>query len=453
MTLRLLYLVVRAVVGWLGLLTRSEPSKEAEILLLRHQLAVLRRQVARPRPCWADPALQATLSRLVPRSRWPRLFVAPETVLRWHRDLIRRRWSVPRRGGRPPTGPSVQQLVLRMAAENPGWGYRRIHGELVWLGHRIAPSTVWLILRRAGVDPAPRRTGQNWREFLAAQAEGILACDFAHVETVLLHQLYLLFVIELASRRVWLLGITARPDGAWMTQCARNLIMDLGDGVSRFGYLIRDRDTKFTAAFDAVFTAEAIRIVRIPVRAPRANAIAERWIGTLRRELLDQTLIVYRRHLERVLAVYLDHYNTHPLVDDVIGTHRVNAGYWRGCRGPNLIQSRMPRTTSSSQGENRMCAAKPRMATATMAMRMRAMIASMAIGLRSCRRDGAHLPGCRRRLPASIGISPDLSLRRIPAASGSTPACETRAAGPPAPEIILSVRGRPGRGLGQFNGG
>jgi putative transposase len=160
-TLRLLYLLVRAVVGWLGLLARSESSKEAEILLLRHQLAVLRRQVARPRPCWADRALQAALSRLVPGGRWPRLFVAPETVLRWHRDLVRRRWSVRRRGGRPPTRPSVRQLVLRMAADNPGWGYRRIHGELVGLGHRLAPSTVWLILRRSGIDPAPRRAGQS----------------------------------------------------------------------------------------------------------------------------------------------------------------------------------------------------------------------------------------------------------------------------------------------------
>ena len=311
MTLRLLYLVARAVVGWLGLLTRSEASKEAEILLLRHQLAVLRRQVARPQPCWADRALQAALSRLVPRGRWPRLFVAPETVLRWHRDLVRRRWSVPRRGGRPPTRLSIRQLVLRMAAENPGWGYRRVHGELVGLGHQIAPSTVWLILRRAGIDPAPRRAGQSWRQFLAAQAEGILACDFTHVETVLLRRLYLLFVIELGSRRVWLLGVTAHPDGAWVTQCARNLMMDLGERSTRFGYLIRDRDTKFTAAFDAVFTAEAIGIVRTPVRAPRANAIAERWIGSLRRELLDRTLIVNRRHLERVLAVYLDHYNTH----------------------------------------------------------------------------------------------------------------------------------------------
>ena len=302
---------MRAAVDWLGLLTRNGASKEAEILVLRHQLAVLRRQVARPRPCWADRALQAALSRLVPRSRWPRLFVTPGTVARWHRDLVRRRWTVPRRGGRPPIRPTIRQLVLRMAADNPGWGYRRIHGELAGLGHRLAPSTVWLILRRAGIDPAPRRAGQSWREFLAGQAEGILACDFTHVETVLLRRLYVLFVVEVATRRVRLLGVTANPAGPWVTQCARNLMVDLGDRADRFRYLIRDRDRKFTVAFDAVFTAEAITIVRTPVQAPRANAIAERWIGSLRRELLDRTLIVNRRQLEHVLAVFVDHYNTH----------------------------------------------------------------------------------------------------------------------------------------------
>jgi transposase InsO family protein len=310
-TLRLLYLVVRAAVDWLGLLTHCRASKDAEILILRHQLAVLRRQVARPRPSWADRTLQAALSRLVPGSRWPRLFVTPETVLRWHRDLVRRRWTVPRRGGRPPTRPTIRQLVLRMAADNPGWGYRRIHGELVGLGHRLAPSTVWLILRRAGVDPAPRRMAQTWRQFLSAQAKGILACDFTHVETVLLRRLYLFFVIELATRRVWLLGVTAHPDGPWVTQCARNLLMDLGDRAGRFRYLIRDRDSKFSTASDAVFASEAIRIIRTPARAPRANAIAERWIGSLRRELLDRMLIVNRHQLEHVLAVYVDHYNTH----------------------------------------------------------------------------------------------------------------------------------------------
>jgi len=267
--LRLLYLILRTAVGWLGLLTRSGASKDAEILVLRHQLAVLRRQVARPRPSWADRALQAALSRLVPRSRWPRLFVTPETVLRWHRDMIRRRWTVPRRGGRPPTRPTIRQLVLRMAADNPGWGYRRIHGELAGLGHKLAPSTVWLILKRAGIDPAPRRSGQSWRQFLTAQAGSILACDFAHVDTVLLHRLYLFFVTELSTRRVWLLGVTAHPDGPWVTQCARNFLMDLGDRATRFTYLMRDRDSKFAATFDAVFSADGVQIMRTPVRAPK----------------------------------------------------------------------------------------------------------------------------------------------------------------------------------------
>jgi putative transposase len=299
---------LRTVVGWLGPPTRGGASKDAKILLLRHQFAVMRAQVARPRPCWADRAVQAALSRLVPRSRWPRLFVTPETVLRWHRDLIRRRWTVPRSGGRPPpTRPTIRQLVLRMAADNPGWGYRRIHGELVGLGHKLAPCTVWLILRRAGVGPAPRRSGQSWRQFLAAQAGSIVACDFAHVDTVLLHRLYLFFVVELSTRRVWLLGVTAQPDGPWVTQCARNFVVDLGDRASRFTYLIRDRDSRFAATFDAVFTADGAQIIRTPIRAPRANAVAERWIDSLRRELLDRILIVNRRQLDHVPAIYVDH--------------------------------------------------------------------------------------------------------------------------------------------------
>jgi hypothetical protein len=273
-TPRLLYLVVRAAVHWLGLLTRCRASKDAEILILRHQLAMLRRQVARPRPSWADRALQAALSRLVPGSRWPRLFVTPETVLRWHPDLVRRRWTVPRRGARPPTRAITRQLVLRLAADNPGWGYRRLHGALVGLGHRLAPSTVWLILRRAGVDPAPRRMAQTWRQFLAAQATGILAGDFTHVETVLLRRLYLFFVIELATRRVWLLGVTAHPDRPWVTQCARNLLMDLGDQAGRFRYLIRDRDSRFSTGFDAVFTSPAshrANVRRRPRHPPPAS--------------------------------------------------------------------------------------------------------------------------------------------------------------------------------------
>jgi putative transposase len=201
--------------------------------------------------------------------------------------------------------------VLRLAAENPTWGYRRIHGELAGLGYSIAPSTVWLILKRAGVDPAPRRSGLSWRQFLAAQAHGILATDFFCVDTVLLQRLQVMFVVEHATRRVHLLGITANPTGAWVAQQARNFLMDLGDRAAQFTFLIRDRDAKFTGVFDAVFASEAIHILRTPVRAPRANAIAERWIGTVRRELLDRILIVNRRHLETVLAEYVAHFNDH----------------------------------------------------------------------------------------------------------------------------------------------
>jgi transposase InsO family protein len=198
-----------------------------------------------------------------------------------------------------------------MAEENPTWGYRRIQGELVGLGHQVAASTVWRILTTAGLDPAPRRSGPTWRQFLAAQAHAILAVDFAHVDTVLLRRLYVLVVIEHGRRRVHLAGITSHPTGAWVTQQARNLLMDLGDRAAEFRFLIRDRDAKFAAAFDAVFSGADIRIIRIPVRAPRANAIAERWIGTLRRECLDHMLITGRRHLAAVLREYIDHYVRH----------------------------------------------------------------------------------------------------------------------------------------------
>jgi putative transposase len=198
-----------------------------------------------------------------------------------------------------------------MARENPTWGYRRIQGELVGLGHRIAASTVWTILKSAGIDPAPLRSGPTWRQFLTAQAHAILAVDFAHVDTVFLRRLYVLVVIEHGTRRVHVAGITAHPTGAWVTQQARNLLMELGERAERFQFLIRDRDSKFTAAFDAVFAGADIRIVRTPVRAPRANAIAERWIGTLRRECLDNILITGPRHLAEVLQEFVEHYNTH----------------------------------------------------------------------------------------------------------------------------------------------
>jgi putative transposase len=314
MSLRFAYLTVLRVFGWLALLARSDRAKDAEILILRHQVAVLQHQVKAPRLSWADRAVLAALSRLLPGSqvRQLRLIVTPRTLLRWHADLVRRHWAHPRRGtGRPRTAAAVRALVLEMVRDNPGWGYRRIHGELAGLGHKLAPSTVWKILKDAGIDPAPTRSGLSWRAFLEAQAKTILATDFFHVDTVLLRRLYVLFVIEHGTRRVHLAGITAHPTGEWVTQQGRNLLMNLEDQADSFKFLIRDRDAKSTAAFDAVLAVAGVRIIKTPVRAPRANAIAERWIASARRECLDRMLISGERHLRLVLDEYVDHYNVH----------------------------------------------------------------------------------------------------------------------------------------------
>ena len=300
------------VLSWLALLARSEAVKDVEILVLRHEVAVLRRHHPSPRLNWVGRALLTALTRQMPVELRRLRLVSPRTLLRWHAQLVTRRWTYPRRQpGRPPIAQPVRALVLRLARENPRWRYRRIHGELIRLGHPVAASTVWTILKAAGIDPAPRRSGPTWRQFLAAQAHAILAVDFVHVDTVFLRRLYILVVIEHGRRRVHLAAITAHPTGAWVTQQARNLLMDLGDRADQFRFLIRDRDGKFTAAFDAVFAGADIRIIRTPVRAPRANAIAERWIGTLRRECLDHLLITGPRHLTLVLQEYVEHYNTH----------------------------------------------------------------------------------------------------------------------------------------------
>ncbi|GAB2837032.1 hypothetical protein GCM10027176_46780 [Actinoallomurus bryophytorum] len=291
---------------------RADVDKEVEILVLRHQLAVLRRQVGKVRTEPADRAVLALLSRLLSRARWPTFFVTPATLLRWHRDAVRRKWTYPpRHGGRPPVAAEIRALVLQLATENPCWGHRRIHGELLGLGYKVAPSTVWLILKRAGIDPAPRRTGPTWTQFLSAQAKSMLACDFFTVDTVFLKRIYVLFFIEIASRRVHLAGLTTNPNGAWVIQQARNLLMDLDERAIRLRFLIRDRDAKFTASFDDVFTSAGIKIIKTPPQAPRANAIAERWVGTARRECTDRMLIFGERHLRAVLTEYSRHYNQH----------------------------------------------------------------------------------------------------------------------------------------------
>jgi transposase len=312
--LRFAYLAVLNVFGWLALLARSDRAKDAEILILRHQVAVLQRQVKTPRLSWADRAVLSALARLVPGGalRQLRLIISPRTLLRWHAALVRRHWTYPRRTpGRPRTAQAIRALVLEMAHDNPGWGYRRIHGELTGLGYKLAPSTVWQILKDAGIDPAPRRAGPTWRAFLARQATTILAVDLFHVDTVFLRRLYVLFFIEHGTRRVHLAGITARPAAGWVTQQARNLLMNLEGRAPSVKFLIRDRDMKFTAGFDAVFTAIGVRIIQIPVQAPRANAIAGRWIASARRECLDRILITGERHLRLVLGEYVDHYDSH----------------------------------------------------------------------------------------------------------------------------------------------
>ena len=309
-TFCLAYWVLRRLLELLLLLARSEQRKEVEILLLRHELHVLRRQVARPQPRPADRIVLAALGQALPRLR--SVLVQPATLLRWHRELVRRHWSFPvRPQGRPPMLSQARALVLRLAQENPSWGYKRIHGELKGLGFTLSPSTVWNILRRHGIDPAPQRARLSWREFLRQQAAGIVECDFFTVDTLWLRRYYVFFFIELERRRVHIAGITAHPNGAWVTQQARTLLMTLREEGKRPRILIRDRDVKLTKTFDAFLRSEGISVIRTPIAAPKAKAHAERWVGSVRRECLDRILIVSRGQLERVLREYVAHHNTH----------------------------------------------------------------------------------------------------------------------------------------------
>jgi putative transposase len=313
MLIKIIWLIMRWLFGLTVLVCRGDPAKNAELLVLRHENAVLRRNAGRVRYEPADRAWFAALTRFIPRHCWSEVFpVTPATLLAWHRRLAARKYDTSRgrRPGRPPTIRSIARLTVRLAQENPLWGYRRIHGELTKMGLTIAPSTIYEILRAAGIDPAPRRQGPTWRQFLHAQAAGILAVDFLHVDTVLLSRLYVLVFIEHETRRAHIGGVTAHPTGDWTVQQARNLALDLGGRFGDFRFLIRDRGSNFIASFDAVFQAAGTTILRTAVQAPRMNAICERLIGTLRRELLDRTLILNQAHLRAVLAEYQKHYNT-----------------------------------------------------------------------------------------------------------------------------------------------
>ena len=305
MCVALAYRLLVTVLSWLALLARSSSAKDAEILVLRHEVAVLRRINPRLRMSWTDRAILAALARIMPKGLRAWRIVTPGTLLRWHRRLVAVKWRQPRPPGRPPIPEELVALIVRLARENTRWGVVRIQGELHRLGHRVAASTIRKILRTHRIPPPSGHDG-SWAAFLRAHAATLLAADFFHVDCALtLSRLYVAFVIELQTRRVHLLGITRHPTGQWATQLARNLAVELEEAGSRFTYLIRDRDTKFTAAFDAVFASIGITTLPTAPQAPRMNAYAERFVRTARAECTDRMLIVGEQHLRVVLSEYI----------------------------------------------------------------------------------------------------------------------------------------------------
>ena len=305
---RILY---RFLTSLVRLAVRSGRSKDLELIALRHQNAVLRRQIGRPALTDDDRTLLGAIASALPRRLRDGWIVTPETLLRWHRQRIAKYWTQPaaRRIGRPPTSAELRRLIVRLAKENPTWGHRRIQGELTRLGHTIAKTTVWQILTDNGIDPSPNRSEVTWSEFLHSQAA--VAGDFLTVDTACLRRYYILFFINVQTREVFYAGVTANPTGAWTTQAARNLFLRHSERLGDARALVRDRGSQFVEAFDEIFRTEGFKILRTPVRTPVANSFAERWIGSIRRELLDRTIVWNRRQLERLVGDYIKHYNAH----------------------------------------------------------------------------------------------------------------------------------------------